>query len=32
MPVTGTAEVLIYNKDLFDKAGLKYPDQSMDLE
>jgi multiple sugar transport system substrate-binding protein len=27
IPVTGTAEVLIYNKDLFDKAGLKYPDQ-----
>ncbi|MDD3926448.1 MAG: sugar ABC transporter substrate-binding protein [bacterium] len=28
IPVTGTAEVLIYNKDLFDKAGLKYPDQT----
>jgi multiple sugar transport system substrate-binding protein len=28
IPVTGTAEVLIYNKDLFDKAGLKYPDQA----
>ncbi|MDD3927770.1 MAG: sugar ABC transporter substrate-binding protein, partial [bacterium] len=28
IPVTGSAEVLIYNKDLFDKAGLKYPDQT----
>jgi len=28
IPVTGAAEVLIYNKDLFDKAGLKYPDQT----
>ncbi|MDD3926094.1 MAG: sugar ABC transporter substrate-binding protein [bacterium] len=28
IPLTGTAEMLIYNKDLFDKAGLKYPDQT----
>lgn len=28
IPVTGTAEVLIYNKDMFDKAGLKYPDET----
>jgi multiple sugar transport system substrate-binding protein len=28
IPVTGTPEVLIYNKDLFDKAGLPYPDET----
>ncbi|MDD3927829.1 MAG: sugar ABC transporter substrate-binding protein [bacterium] len=28
IPVTGSAEVLIYNKDLFDKVGLKYPDEA----
>jgi multiple sugar transport system substrate-binding protein len=28
MPTTGGPEVLYYNKDLFDKAGLNYPDEN----
>jgi multiple sugar transport system substrate-binding protein len=32
IPVTGTPEVLIYNKDLFDKTGLTYPDEIWTLK
>lgn len=28
IPATGTPEVLIYNKDLFDESGLSYPDEN----
>jgi multiple sugar transport system substrate-binding protein len=28
IPVTGSPEVLIYNKDLFDQAGVSYPDET----